>query len=139
MLPSGCDVILVFKKEKASFAFLHRKEVKSFPTFVTGRANLTTFHRKTVMPLEHHRDGTVEVAVFARVEKGGYNWIRIQVAPVSHFMLFPCIGTYMNKAKRHRQQIEVAFMLARQADRFSPDLALYKGLVDKYPEAIYQK
>ncbi len=54
-------------------------------------------------------------------------------------MLFPCIGTFMTKAKRHAQQIEVAFMQARQADQFSTDYALYKGLVDKYPEAIFQK
>ncbi len=70
VFPSGCDVILVYKKEAGSFGFLHRKEVKSFPAFVTARSSLTTFQRKTSIPLEHRREGTVEVAVFARVEKG---------------------------------------------------------------------
>ncbi len=84
--PSGCDVILVYKSEGGSFAFLHRKEVKHFPSFVTDRACLSTMHRKALIPVEHLREGTVEVAVFARVEKGRYNWIRITVAPVSHLI-----------------------------------------------------
>ena len=45
----------------------------------------------------------------------------------------------MMKAKRHCQDIEVAYMLARQSDMFSPGYTLYKLLVDKYPEAIFQK
>ncbi len=45
----------------------------------------------------------------------------------------------MIKAKRHSQDIEVAYMLAQKSDPFSPGYTLYKLLVDKYPEAILQK